>query len=119
MKNTELKPINFIIKRILVGTALLTYGIIFLVFALTLGYKKLTNAELIGCCVNGSVIIAIGLLLSGYNTYFVLKKTLKFPHKHLLIGMIWVPLFGIITNFIIINRYKHVYKNLQLAKDPN
>jgi hypothetical protein len=88
MKKIESRPVNLIAKRILVGTSLFTYGMIFLIFLFTLGRSNLTNIQFNGCCVNAAIIIAISLCLNAYNTYYVLKRILAFKQKHLLIAMI-------------------------------
>jgi hypothetical protein len=54
-------PIYKLNKGIVFGTLLLTYAIVFFILARTVGYKNMTNGELIGCYVNAGIVAAIAL----------------------------------------------------------
>jgi hypothetical protein len=61
-------PVHRLNKGIVLSTLLLTYAIVFVALALTVGSANMTSAEMIGCCVNAGIIALASLAWSGITT---------------------------------------------------
>lgn len=119
-------------KSIITANLLLSYGILFLVLFLTIGFHKFAHAQLIGNYVDFALIALISLLWTSYNTYRIVNnkvaanfKNNSFTFVNIAINpkiffciMMWMPFAGAIVNYVLLRQQRHLYVRAQLALDP-